>query len=103
MRPALSAILKKRLTNKRFICYIIGVQADILPWRNNMAHIYDGNAAAGACERNGQAHRNHEPDHNIPSTCFDKLAPWFIEMFSNELYNIGRIRAVFRPSLEPAL
>ena len=85
------------------MCYIIGVQADILPWRNNMAHIYAGNAAAGACERNGQAHRNHKPDHSISSTCFDKLAPWFIEMFSNELYDIGRIRAVFRPSLEPTL
>ena len=85
------------------MCYIIGVQADILPWRNNMAHIYAGNAAAGACERNGLARCNHEPDHSISSTCFDKFAPWFIEMFSNELYNIGRIRAVFRPSLEPAL
>ena len=103
MRPALSAILKKLLTNKQFACYIIGVQTDILLWRNNMAHIYAGNAAAGACEHNGQARCNHKPDHNIPSTCFDKLAPWFIEMFSNELYYIDRVRAVFRPSLELAL
>ena len=76
---------------------------DILSWCNNMAYIYGGNAAAGACDCNGQARCNHEPDHSISSTCFDKFAPWFIEMFSNELYNIGRIRAVFRPSLEPAL
>ena len=76
---------------------------DILSWCNNIAHIYAGNAAAGACERNGQAHRNHKPDHSISSTCFDKLAPWFIEMFSNELYYIDRVRAVFRPSLELAL
>ena len=76
---------------------------DILPWCNNMAHIYAGNAAAGACERNGQARRSYEPDHNISSTCFDKLTPWFIEIFSNELYYIDRVRAVFRPSLEPAL
>lgn len=74
-----------------------------MPWYNNMAHIYAGNAAAGVCERNGQAHRNHEPDHSISSTCFDKFAPWFIEIFTNELYYIDGVRAVFRPSLEPAL
>lgn len=103
MCPALSAILKKLLTNKRFICYIIGVQANILSWRNNMAHIYAGNAAAGACERNGQAYRNYEPDHNISLTCCDKFTPWFIEIFTNELYYIDGVRAVLRPSLEPAL
>ena len=53
-----------------------------MPWCNNMAHIYAGNAAAGACERNGQAHRNHKPDHSISSTCFDKFAPWFIVIFA---------------------
>lgn len=59
--------------------------------------------AAGACERNGQAYRNYEPDHNISLTCCDKFTPWFIVIFANELYYIDGVRAVLRPSLEPAL